>query len=118
MRWSREPDLASPTTKSVSNIVDDRKFVADLLQAQVLGAAWNGETREVRQEYKKKSDDIKAAFFIEHPNYQYKPRRSSEKKRRARRGSPQDPQTPLPVPPPMSPEDLEIAKAFAENFET
>ncbi|CAH0046399.1 unnamed protein product [Clonostachys solani] len=53
--------------------------------SQVLGAAWNAESREVRQKYKEMSDKIKKALYEQHPDYQYRPRKPSEKKRRGRR---------------------------------
>ncbi|PTB70489.1 mating type protein MATa1 [Trichoderma citrinoviride] len=53
--------------------------------SQILGRAWNQESREVRQRYKEMSEEIKLALLEKHPDYQYKPRKSSEKRRRARR---------------------------------
>ncbi|KAH8836252.1 MAT1-2-1 [Drechmeria coniospora] len=52
--------------------------------SQVLGRAWNMETSEVRQKYKEMSLRIKQALLEKHPDYQYRPRRPSEKKRRRR----------------------------------
>ncbi|KAM0465360.1 hypothetical protein ACHAPV_001406, partial [Trichoderma viride] len=40
---------------------------------------------EVRQKYKEMSEAIKVALLEKHPDYQYKPRKSSEKRRRTRR---------------------------------
>lgn len=84
-------------------------------KAQILGAAWNSESREIRQEYKKKSEDIKAAFLKENPDYQYKPRRACEKKRRARRTSPANP---APTPPAITEEQLEMDRAYAKAYYT
>ncbi|KAM0458040.1 hypothetical protein ACHAO4_002761 [Trichoderma viride] len=53
--------------------------------SQILGRAWNKESREVRQKYKEMSEAIKVALLEKHPDYQYKPRKSSEKRRRTRR---------------------------------
>nr|AST15023.1 mat1-2-1 [Trichoderma spinulosum] len=53
--------------------------------AQILGRAWNQESRDVRQTYKTMSEEIKLALLEKHPDYQYKPRKSSEKRRRNRR---------------------------------
>ncbi|KAF7563890.1 hypothetical protein G7046_g228 [Stylonectria norvegica] len=53
--------------------------------SQILGRAWNMESREVRQKYKELSERVKQALLQKHPDYQYKPRRPSEKKKRARR---------------------------------
>ncbi|UKZ47569.1 hypothetical protein TrVGV298_001792 [Trichoderma virens] len=55
------------------------------IAAQILGRAWNQESREVRQKYKEMSEEIKLALLEKHPDYQYKPRKSSEKRRRTRR---------------------------------
>lgn len=53
--------------------------------SQILGRAWNQESRDVRQNYKQMSEEIKIALLEKHPDYQYKPRKSSEKRRRNRR---------------------------------
>ncbi|KAG6061491.1 hypothetical protein E4U17_001287 [Claviceps sp. LM77 group G4] len=53
--------------------------------SQVLGKSWNLETRELRQRYKEMSENIKIAFHEKYPNYTYRPRKPSEKKRRAKR---------------------------------
>ncbi|RFU77035.1 mat1-2-1 [Trichoderma arundinaceum] len=53
--------------------------------SQILGRAWNQESREMRQKYKEMSEEIKLALLEKHPDYQYKPRKSSEKRRRTRR---------------------------------
>ncbi|GAO19655.1 hypothetical protein UVI_02006020 [Ustilaginoidea virens] len=42
---------------------------------------------EVRQKYKDMADRIKQALLEKHPDYQYKPRKPSEKKRRTRRNT-------------------------------
>nr|QDH06234.1 mating type 2 HMG1/2 protein [Epichloe bromicola]QDH06244.1 mating type 2 HMG1/2 protein [Epichloe uncinata] len=54
--------------------------------SQILGRAWNLETRDVRQRYKDMADRVKQALLEKHPDYQYKPRKPSEKKRRTRKG--------------------------------
>jgi hypothetical protein len=43
------------------------------------------ESRDVRAKYKALADEVKQALFEKHPDYQYRPRRPSEKRRRARR---------------------------------
>ncbi|KAG5984739.1 hypothetical protein E4U55_003383 [Claviceps digitariae] len=53
--------------------------------SQILGRAWNLETRDVRQRYKDMADRVKQALLEKHPDYQYKPRKPSEKKRRSRK---------------------------------
>nr|QKY89074.1 mating type protein 1-2-1 [Calonectria pauciramosa] len=50
--------------------------------SMVLGRAWNMETPETRKKYKLKADEIKAELIKKHPDYKYRPRRPSEKKRR------------------------------------
>ncbi|EFY88585.1 hypothetical protein J3459_011535 [Metarhizium acridum] len=57
--------------------------------SQILGRAWNLESREVRQKYKDMADRVKQALLEKHPDYQYKPRKPSEKKRRTRRNAQQ-----------------------------
>ncbi|KAF5674900.1 mating type [Fusarium heterosporum] len=51
--------------------------------SQVLGRCWNMETREVRALYKQKADILKEEHRRLHPDYQYRPRRPSERRRRA-----------------------------------
>nr|QKY89078.1 mating type protein 1-2-1 [Calonectria hongkongensis] len=59
--------------------------------SMVLGRAWNMETPEVRKKYKLMADEVKAELIKKHPNYKYRPRRPSEKKRRGvRHSSPAD----------------------------
>nr|BAC66503.1 MAT1-2-1 [Cordyceps tenuipes] len=53
--------------------------------SQVLGKAWNAEPPEVRQRYKEMSEKIKKALLERHPQYQYQPRKPSERKRRRKR---------------------------------
>ncbi|KAI9163511.1 MAT1-2-1 like protein [Paramyrothecium foliicola] len=54
--------------------------------SQILGRAWNLESREIRQKYKEMAEHVKQALLEKHPDYQYKPRKPNEKKRRVRRG--------------------------------
>jgi hypothetical protein len=51
----------------------------------MLGARWNAESTAVRQRYTSLADHLKRQHAIDHPNYQYAPRRPSERKRRATR---------------------------------
>ncbi|KAM0355681.1 hypothetical protein ACHAPU_000066 [Fusarium lateritium] len=51
--------------------------------SQVLGRCWNMETREVRAQYKEKADILKEEHRRLHPDYQYRPRRPCERRRRA-----------------------------------
>ncbi|KAM3455084.1 hypothetical protein MY3296_002654 [Beauveria thailandica] len=53
--------------------------------SQVLGKAWNAEPPEVRQRYKEMSEKIKKALLEQHPQYQYQPRKPSERRRRRKR---------------------------------
>ncbi|UNI24397.1 hypothetical protein JDV02_010146 [Purpureocillium takamizusanense] len=55
--------------------------------SQILGKAWNGETEEIRKKYKDMSLQVKQALLEKHPDYQYRPRRPSERRRRSRRGT-------------------------------
>jgi len=43
---------------------------------------WKGEPQSVRDDWKRKADEIKSKHEKDHPNYQYQPRKPSEKKRR------------------------------------
>ncbi|RKL05567.1 hypothetical protein BFJ68_g10666 [Fusarium oxysporum] len=55
---------------------------AYILYPQVLGRLWNSETREVRALYKQMADQKKAEHRRQYPDYQYRPRRPSERRRR------------------------------------
>ena len=59
------------------------------MPAQVLGAAWHKESREVRAKYKGMANQAKLAHLEMHPGYHYQPRKPSERKRRARRNQAQ-----------------------------
>lgn len=48
-----------------------------------MGQQWRAETEEVRAHYKSLAEEIKRKHAEDHPNYQYAPRKPSEKKRRA-----------------------------------
>ena len=52
------------------------------LIAKILGEQWRGETRETRTFYKAKADQAKLEHVTRYPDYQYRPRRPEEKKRR------------------------------------
>ncbi|RDW86143.1 HMG-box domain-containing protein [Aspergillus mulundensis] len=71
----------------------------------ILGKQWREETEEVKLHFKNLAEDFKKKHAEEHPDYQYTPRKPSEKKRRATsRLSPKSskPSVPLETPPPMS----------------
>ncbi|TKA76201.1 hypothetical protein B0A49_03044 [Cryomyces minteri] len=48
----------------------------------ILGNQWKNEKQEVKHEYKKKAQQVKQKHFEDHPDYQYQPRKPSEKKKR------------------------------------
>ncbi|RSL88198.1 hypothetical protein CDV31_016119 [Fusarium ambrosium] len=51
--------------------------------SQILGRCWNMESRAIRAEYKVRADEVKRLHYEKHPDYQYRPRRPSERRRRA-----------------------------------
>lgn len=57
--------------------------------AILLGKKWKAETAETKAHFKALADEVKRKHAEQHPNYQYAPRKPSEKKRRstARRGA-------------------------------
>ena len=55
------------------------------LAAVELGLKWKNEDQRVKEFYIHKAKQIKAQHLAQHPNYQYKPRKPSEKKRRVSR---------------------------------
>lgn len=68
-----------------------------------VGAMWAGERKEVKEYYQRKAVDLKAQHAKLHPDYQYAPRKASEKKRRTSQKkrvatvSPVDPPTMKPL---------------------
>ncbi|KAJ5766483.1 uncharacterized protein N7511_004099 [Penicillium nucicola] len=56
--------------------------------SRILGARWKNESDEIRQRYMILADDLKKRHSLAHPDYQYTPRRPSERKRRASRAMP------------------------------
>nr|AVP71792.1 MAT1-2-1 [Juglanconis sp.] len=52
-----------------------------------IGRQWQNESEEVRDAYRAKAAEIKAAFIQIHPGYKYKPRKSSDVKRRAKKAA-------------------------------
>lgn len=55
--------------------------------SKILGRQWQMEPEEVRDAYKKKSEDIKEEFMRLYPDYKYQPRKSSEVKRRSKKAT-------------------------------
>jgi hypothetical protein len=57
--------------------------------AVLLGKRWKAESTEAKAHWKAKAEQIKREHALKHPDYQYAPRKPSEKKRRsaARRNS-------------------------------
>ncbi|CAG8908761.1 unnamed protein product [Penicillium egyptiacum] len=53
--------------------------------SRILGARWNNESPEVREQFTRLADDLKKEHAIKHPDYQYTPRRPSERKHRTPR---------------------------------
>ncbi|CAG8329833.1 unnamed protein product [Penicillium salamii] len=53
--------------------------------SRILGARWKNECDEIRSQYIELAEQIKLQHAIQHPDYQYAPRRPSERRRRATR---------------------------------
>lgn len=51
--------------------------------AILLGKQWKEESEDVKARYRTQADEMKKKHAQDHPNYQYTPRKPSEKKRRA-----------------------------------
>jgi len=96
--------LGCTTTRSVSD--QKNKFVfheydADCPKAKILGRKWQEEDEGTKAAWKSKADVAKEKHLVDHPGYQYQPRKPSEKKRRmtkrkaaALRAASQNPMTP------------------------
>lgn len=59
--------------------------LANSVSAIVLGTQWKDETEDTKARYISLAQKLKAKHFLEHPDYQYQPRKPSEKKRRMTR---------------------------------
>jgi hypothetical protein len=53
-----------------------------MIEACTIGDKWNNESYEVKAQFKALADEIKRKHAEDHPDYQYAPRKPSEKKRR------------------------------------
>lgn len=53
--------------------------------AIILGKQWNNEDEATKDEWRLKADDFKKQHAMIYPNYQYQPRKPSQKKRRVTR---------------------------------
>lgn len=58
------------------------KDIADTCTAKMIGKMWSQESEEVRQDFKRQAEIVKGAHMAKNPDYQYKPRKPAEKKRR------------------------------------
>ena len=56
--------------------------ISDAVSAVIIGAMWNGESAQVRADFQSQADKLKLEHRTKHPNYQYRPRKPAEKKRR------------------------------------
>ena len=59
--------------------------LANSISAVILGTQWKDETESTKARYVGLAKKLKIKHFLEHPNYQYQPRKPSEKKRRMTR---------------------------------
>ena len=59
--------------------------LADSTSAVILGTQWKNETESTKARYINLAQKLKVKHFLEHPDYQYQPRKPSEKKRRMTR---------------------------------
>lgn len=50
--------------------------------ARIIGQQWKAESKEIRDHYSGKAKRAKMEHLLLYPDYQYKPRRPEEKKRR------------------------------------
>lgn len=59
--------------------------LANSISAIILGTQWKNETESTKARYISLAQKLKVKHFLEHPDYQYQPRKPSEKKRRMTR---------------------------------
>lgn len=59
--------------------------LANSISAVILGTQWKNETENTKARYINLAQKLKVKHFLEHPDYQYQPRKPSEKKRRMTR---------------------------------
>ena len=59
--------------------------LANSISAVILGTQWKDEKESTKARYISLAQRLKLKHFVEHPDYQYQPRKPSEKKRRMTR---------------------------------
>ncbi len=59
--------------------------LANSISAVILGTQWKNEAESTKARYINLAQKLKVKHFLEHPDYQYQPRKPSEKKRRMTR---------------------------------
>lgn len=79
---SEHPDYHNNDICKFTSILPVKPNCANIMRAVVLGREWKSEPDEVKARYRKLADEIKAKHMQDHPDYQYAPRKPSEKKRR------------------------------------
>ena len=73
------------TIRSVSKLNLSRVTFSNNMAAIELGLKWRNEDARVKAHFIAMAKQAKAKHFLQHPNYQYRPRKPSEKKRRVNR---------------------------------
>ena len=76
---------SSTTIRSVSLLIKVVIGFANSILAVILGTQWKDEKESTKARYISLAQKLKVKHFIEHPDYQYQPRKPSEKKRRMTR---------------------------------
>lgn len=85
IRSSKLATPSSTTTRFVSLLTKAFVGLADSISAVILGTQWKEEKESTKARYINLAQKLKVKHFLEHPDYQYQPRKPSEKKRRMTR---------------------------------
>ena len=60
-------------------------LLANYVPAIILGTQWKNEAESIKKEFVDSAKRLKAQHLLDHPDYQYQPRKPSEKKKRISR---------------------------------
>lgn len=84
-----------------SNRISNAKLT-NTLPAKILGAQWRRESAQKKGEYKALAEQLKRKHAHDHPDYQYAPRKPSERKRRKKKTVHSKPNDDIPELSPLS----------------
>ncbi|KAH0556278.1 hypothetical protein GP486_005798 [Trichoglossum hirsutum] len=80
-----QPSVAMPLPNPTPDNMEKAASRNASVNPIILGKQWRNEPAEVRAHFKTLSDELKRKHHLDHPDYQFRPRKPSEKRRRVSR---------------------------------